>query len=67
MKLKILLLSFFSTLSFLQAQNATPTGFALGSISGKVIDNTSKQPIPYVNVSVTLEGKVVTGGITQDN
>ena len=67
MKLKILLLSFFSALSFLQAQNSTQTAFALGSISGKVIDNNSKQPLPYVNVSIKLEGKVITGGITQDN
>lgn len=67
MKLKILILTFFSALSFLQAQNASQTAFALGSISGKVIDTNSKQPLPYVNVSVKLDGKVITGGITQDN
>ena len=67
MKLKILLFSLFSTISFLQAQNSTQTTFALGSISGKVIDKNSKQPIPYVNISVKLDGKVITGGITQEN
>ena len=67
MKLKFLLLSLFCSFSFLQAQNSTKEVVALGSISGKVIDKNSKQPIPYVNVSVKLEGKVITGGITQDN
>ena len=67
MKFKILLLSLLITLSFLQAQNSNVGAFALGSISGKVIDKNSKQPISYVNVSVKLDGKVITGGITQDN
>ena len=67
MKFKILVLSIFSAVSFSQAQTATQAAFALGSISGKVIDNITKQPLAYVNVSVKLEGKVVTGGITQDN
>ena len=67
MKLKILLISLLTTFSFLQAQNSTQTAFAFGSISGKVIDKNSKLPIPYVNVSVKLEGKLITGGITQDN
>jgi outer membrane receptor protein involved in Fe transport len=66
MRLKFLLLCFFSSLSFLQAQTA-PAGNNPGSISGKVIDKTSKQPIPYVNISVKQADKVITGGITQDN
>ena len=67
MKLKFLLVSLFFFFSFLQAQNTTQTTFGPGSISGRVIDKNSKQPIPYVNVSVKLEGKIITGGITQDN
>ena len=67
MKFKILLLSLFCSISFLQAQNSVQAPFALGSISGKVIDKNSKQPIPYVNISVKLENKIITGGITQDN
>lgn len=67
MKLKFLLVSLFFFFSFLQAQKATQTTFGPGSILGRVIDKNSKQPIPYVNVSVKLEGKVITGGITQDN
>ena len=67
MKFKILLLSLFSSISFLQAQNSDKATIALGSISGKVIDNISKQPIPYVNISVKQKDKIITGGITQDN
>ena len=67
MKFKILLLSLFSSISFLQAQNSDKATIVLGSISGKVIDNISKQPIPYVNISVKQKDKIITGGITQDN
>ena len=67
MRIKLLLLCFFTTLSFIQAQNLTPTTSNPGSISGKVIDKNSKQPIPYVNISVKEANKIITGGITQDN
>lgn len=67
MRFKILLLTFFSSLTFLQAQNSAPAANNPGSISGKVIDKNSKQPIPYVNISIKKDDKVVTGGITQDN
>lgn len=63
MKLKLLLLLLVSNFSVLLAQ--APAGN--GVISGKVIDKNSKQPIPYVNVSVLEDAKVVTGGITQEN
>ncbi len=67
MQFRILLLCFFSSLTFLQAQTSAPSAANPGSISGKVIDKTSKQPIPYVNISVKQADKVITGGITQDN
>lgn len=35
-------------------------------ITGKVVDAT-KQPLPYATVTVKDEGKVVTGGLTDDN
>jgi len=39
-----------------------------GVISGKVIDNTTKDVLPYVNVVVRdLANKVLTGGITEEN
>ncbi|MGC4041764.1 MAG: outer membrane beta-barrel family protein [Flavobacterium sp.] len=66
MRFKILLLCLFSSVTFLYAQSPTAVTNP-GSVSGKVIDKNSKEPIPYVNISIKKEGKVVTGGITQDN
>jgi len=61
MRFKILFIALLTSISFLQAQTNP------GSVSGKVIDKNSKQPIPYVNISVKKADKVVTGGITDDN
>ncbi|WP_284651277.1 outer membrane beta-barrel family protein [Flavobacterium terrisoli] len=63
MKLKLLFLLFVTNFSILIAQNSPGNGV----ITGKVIDKNSKQPIPYVNVSVLDDSKIVTGGITQEN
>jgi len=39
-----------------------------GSISGKVIDKTLEQPLPYVNIIVKdLAKNIITGGITDNN
>lgn len=39
-----------------------------GSISGKVLDASLNQPLPYVNILVTdLQGQTITGGITNDD
>jgi outer membrane receptor protein involved in Fe transport len=39
-----------------------------GIILGKVIDNKTKEPLPYVNVVIRdLTKKIITGGITDDN
>ncbi len=39
-----------------------------GTISGKVIDDASKEPLPYVNIVVRdMAKKVITGGITKDD
>ena len=67
MKLKILLLILLSSISYLKAQNGALTIENTGSISGKVIDKNSKNPLSYVNISIIKEGKNITGGITQDN
>ncbi|MBP6557191.1 MAG: carboxypeptidase-like regulatory domain-containing protein, partial [Flavobacterium sp.] len=63
MKFKLLLLLLVSNCTVLLAQTNTNNGL----ITGKVIDKNSKQPIPYVNVSVLEEAKIITGGITQEN
>jgi outer membrane receptor protein involved in Fe transport len=38
-----------------------------GSISGKVVDKKSNEPLSYVNIVIKEGNKVVTGGITTDN
>lgn len=59
MKLKVLWLALLvSIVSF--AQNT-------GSISGKLIEKKSKNPVPYSNISIKKDSKIVTGGISQDN
>ncbi len=38
-----------------------------GSITGKVIDQGTKEPLPYVNIVVKdAANKLITGGITND-
>lgn len=63
MRLQLLLLLLVSNGSFLIAQ----TNENQGVINGKVIDKTTKQSIPYVNISIIEGAKLITGGITQEN
>lgn len=50
----------FGSIMTMTAQNP-------GSISGKIIDKTTKEALPYVSIVVKENGTVVTGGITEDN
>jgi outer membrane receptor protein involved in Fe transport len=59
MKLKFLIVLLFGTFSMLLAQNT-------GTVSGKIVDKNSKQPIPYVNISLSENKQIITGGITQE-
>ena len=53
----------FSSLAF-----TDPTTDKLGRITGTVIDKNLQQPIPFVTVAIkTLNGEIITGGITDDN
>jgi len=45
----------------------TMTAQNQGSITGKVIDNTTKEALPYVSIVVKENGTVIGGGITEDN
>jgi outer membrane receptor protein involved in Fe transport len=39
-----------------------------GKITGKVIDKTLQQPIPYVTIAIKkLSGEIITGGVTDDD
>lgn len=60
MNFKLLLMLLLGSIMTLTAQTQ-------GSISGKVTDKTTKQPLAYVNIVVKENGTVVNGGITDDN
>lgn len=54
-----------STISFAQMPKSALS--KPGSISGKVIDNVTKQELPYVNIVVKdMSKKIITGGITDE-
>ncbi|CAL2103313.1 TonB-dependent receptor [Tenacibaculum sp. 190130A14a] len=67
MKQKLLILFLLvSSISFAQMSKSNLP--KPGVISGKVIDQTTKEPLPYVNIVVKdLANKIITGGITTDN
>ena len=58
MKLSLYFLFLLSSLGIF-AQNT-------GSVSGKVIDQKTNEPLPYVTIVVKSNGTTVTGGITDD-
>ena len=68
MKTKLILVCFLATLFSLQAQTSVKNTSVenTGSISGKVIDKKTNEPLPYVNIVVKENNKVITGGITSD-
>ena len=59
MKLKLIITCFLCSISFSFAQNS-------GSIKGKVIDKNTYEPLPYVNIIVKDNSKIVTGGVTTE-
>ncbi|MDE0535809.1 TonB-dependent receptor domain-containing protein [Tenacibaculum sp. L6] len=62
----IILLTVLSTSMFAQMPKSNLP--KPGIVSGKVVDQTTKQPLPYVNIIIKdATKKIVTGGITDDN
>ncbi|TRX39217.1 TonB-dependent receptor domain-containing protein [Flavobacterium restrictum] len=59
MKLKLLFFWVFVTGTLVQAQNS-------GSISGKVLDKTTNEPITYASVEIKEAGKIINGGVTDE-
>ena len=68
MKLKLLLLCFIGNIVSMTAKhpNPIPATEAPGSISGKVIDKKTNEPLPFVNITILLNNKVITGGVTSE-
>ncbi|MFV8353509.1 carboxypeptidase-like regulatory domain-containing protein [Flavobacterium sp. XS2P14] len=68
MKLKLILICFIGTLFSMQAQTSVKPVILenSGMISGKIIDKKTNEPLPYVNIVVKENSKVITGGITSD-
>lgn len=67
--LKLILVCFFATIVSMQAQTATKINLIEnpGTVTGKVIDKKTNEPLSYVNVIIKESDKFVTGGITADN
>jgi outer membrane receptor protein involved in Fe transport len=68
MKFKLFLICLFGTMVSMQAQNSVKPNLLenQGSISGKIIDKKSNQPLPYVNIIIKEANKFITGDITSD-
>ena len=65
---KLITICLIACLSIVQAQNSTTNLLKLGTITGKVIDATINQPIPYVTIVVKdAKGETITGSITDDD
>ena len=60
MKLKLIITCFLCSIAFGFAQNS-------GSIKGKVIDKKTNEPLPYVNIILKDNDKIVTGGVTTED
>ncbi|MEW5676249.1 TonB-dependent receptor [Flavobacterium enshiense] len=67
MKLKLLFVCLLASIGSLYAQGQMTSSGNPGSISGKIIDKTTKEPIGYASVSIKEGEKVITGAISQEN
>jgi outer membrane receptor protein involved in Fe transport len=68
MKIKLILICLFGTLLSMQAQTSVKPSLveSPGSITGKIVDKKSNEPLSYVKVVVKEADKYVTGGITSE-
>ncbi|ESU19258.1 TonB-dependent outer membrane receptorprecursor [Flavobacterium cauense R2A-7] len=74
MKVKAIMLCLLASIAGMQAQQSVPPTInttvktdAKGTLTGKVIDNKTKEPLPYVTITVKDDGKVISGSITKEN
>lgn len=68
MKRLLLLCAVLFSITAVHATDPDPETDKTGTISGKVLDATLKEPLPYVNIIIkNTSGKILTGGITLDD
>ena len=68
MKRLLLLCAVLFSITAVHATDPAPETDKTGTISGKVLDATLKEPLPYVNIIIkNTSGKILTGGITLDD
>jgi outer membrane receptor protein involved in Fe transport len=67
MNFKLLIICLLSSIGSVFAQGQMSAPIKPGSVSGKIIDKTTKEPIGYASVSIKEGDKVVTGAISQEN
>ncbi|MFG6687817.1 TonB-dependent receptor domain-containing protein [Mariniflexile sp. HNIBRBA6329] len=67
-KLFIVYILLFSITNNIHAANPKSPDDKTGTITGKVLDATLKQPLPYVNIIIkNIKEEVLTGGITSED
>ncbi|TGD57936.1 outer membrane beta-barrel family protein [Flavobacterium humi] len=68
MKLKLFLICLLTQFVSMQAQTSAPNNFINpGSISGKIVDKKTSEPIPYATITIKDAGKVISGAISKEN
>lgn len=68
MKRLLLFCAVLFSITAVHATDPDPETDKTGTISGKVLDATLKEPLPYVNIIIkNTSGKILTGGITLDD
>ena len=67
MKLKFLIVCLLACIGNAMAQGQMSASANPGSVSGKIIDKATKEPIGYASVSIKEGEKVITGAISQEN
>lgn len=67
MKFKVFIVCLLGSISSTFAQAPVAAAGNPGSVSGKIVDKTSNEPIGYASVSIKEGAKVVTGAISQEN
>ena len=68
MKRLLFLCAVLFSITAVHATDPDPETDKIGTISGKVLDATLREPLPYVNIIIkNISGEILTGGITLED